>query len=139
MHIENLTIEYLKQKYASGETTPQDLAEYLINKSERYREKNIWIYPLSKEEISLYTSKLKFEEIKTKPLWGIPFVIKDNIDLAGIPTTAACEAFTYIPKDNATVVETSHSGWSNTSWQSQYGPICNRTSWYTLSRQVGSV
>ena len=39
------------------------------------------------------------------PLLGIPFVIKDNIDLAGVPTTAACPGFAYTPTESATVVE----------------------------------
>ena len=40
-----------------------------------------------------------------KPLWGIPFAVKDNIDAAGLPTTAACPAFAYTAKVSATVVE----------------------------------
>ncbi|MDX2156945.1 MAG: allophanate hydrolase [Hyphomicrobiaceae bacterium] len=39
------------------------------------------------------------------PLWGLPFAIKDNIDLAGVPTTAACPAYAYVPRQSATVVE----------------------------------
>ena len=39
------------------------------------------------------------------PLWGVPFVVKDNIDLAGAPTTAACPAFTTHPRQSATVVQ----------------------------------
>ncbi|WP_442580961.1 allophanate hydrolase [Mesorhizobium sp. ASY16-5R] len=39
-----------------------------------------------------------------KPLWGIPFAVKDNIDVAGMPTTAACPAFAYSPDRDATVV-----------------------------------
>ena len=39
------------------------------------------------------------------PLYGIPFAIKDNIDLAGIPTTAACPAFAYTPQRSAHVVQ----------------------------------
>ena len=105
MHIENLTIEYLKTQFKSGLLTPQALAEYLIHKSEQFSAKNIWIYQLSKVEIGKYTSKLRLQEVDLKPLWGIPFVIKDNIDLAGIPTTAACETFSYLPSENAAVVE----------------------------------
>ena len=39
------------------------------------------------------------------PLYGVPFAVKDNIDVAGIPTTAACPAFEYLPPANAFVVE----------------------------------
>ena len=40
-----------------------------------------------------------------KPLFGVPFVVKDNIDVAGLPTTAACAAFAYLPERSAFVVE----------------------------------
>ena len=39
------------------------------------------------------------------PLYGIPFAVKDNIDVAGMPTTAACPAFSYVPERSATAVE----------------------------------
>ncbi|WP_214472143.1 allophanate hydrolase [Mesorhizobium sp. dw_380] len=39
-----------------------------------------------------------------KPLWGIPFAVKDNIDVAGMPTTAACAEYTYWPEKDAAVV-----------------------------------
>ncbi|KXU33758.1 allophanate hydrolase [Sphingobium sp. 22B] len=39
------------------------------------------------------------------PLAGVPFAVKDNIDVQGLDTTAACPAFTYRPKASATVVE----------------------------------
>ena len=40
----------------------------------------------------------------SKPLWGVPFAVKDNIDVAGMPTTAACPDFAYMPAKDATVV-----------------------------------
>lgn len=39
------------------------------------------------------------------PLAGVPFAVKDNIDVAGLDTTAACPAFAYRPERTATVVE----------------------------------
>ena len=40
-----------------------------------------------------------------RPLFGAPFVVKDNIDVSGLPTTAACPAFAYRPEKSAFVVE----------------------------------
>jgi allophanate hydrolase len=39
------------------------------------------------------------------PLWGVPFAVKDNIDVAGMPTTAACPEFAYTPSVSAPVVD----------------------------------
>jgi allophanate hydrolase len=41
---------------------------------------------------------------EARPLWGIPFAVKDNIDCAGLPTTAACPAFAYDAEEDAYVV-----------------------------------
>ena len=49
--------------------------------------------------------RLQAEGPEGKPLWGVPFVVKDNIDVAGLPTTAACPAFAYTPARSAYVVE----------------------------------
>lgn len=40
----------------------------------------------------------------SRPLWGVPFAVKDNIDVAGMPTTAACPAWSYMPKGDAFAV-----------------------------------
>jgi allophanate hydrolase len=42
---------------------------------------------------------------ETLALAGVPFAVKDNIDVAGLPTSAACPAFAYAPERSATVVE----------------------------------
>lgn len=42
---------------------------------------------------------------ETLPLAGVPFAVKDNIDVGALPTTAGCPAFAYTPERSATVVE----------------------------------
>jgi allophanate hydrolase len=39
------------------------------------------------------------------PLWGVPFATKDNVDVAGMPTTAACPTFSYTPTQSAPAVQ----------------------------------
>src|SRR5262249_51459879 len=39
------------------------------------------------------------------PLFGVPFAVKDNIDIAGYPTTAGCPGFAYTAQRSAPVVE----------------------------------
>ena len=39
-----------------------------------------------------------------RPFWGVPFAVKDNVDVAGLPTTAACPAFAYMPSEHAPAV-----------------------------------
>lgn len=44
-------------------------------------------------------------ESNTGPLWGVPAAIKDNVDVAGVRTTAACPAFSYTPAESAPAVK----------------------------------
>ena len=66
---------------------------------------NIWITPPSMDVIQPYLDRLASFDPADAPLWGIPFAIKDNIDLAGVPTTAGCAEYAYTPAEHAGVVE----------------------------------
>lgn len=44
-------------------------------------------------------------DVSRLPLYGVPIAVKDNIDLAGLPTTCACPEFAYMPERSATVVQ----------------------------------
>ncbi|MCR5494014.1 MAG: allophanate hydrolase [Treponema sp.] len=101
---EKLTIEWISSCYQSGELNPLELVEEIIQRSQKYTEKNIWIVPPQMELIKPYIEKLGKTSTQ-KPLWGIPFAIKDNIDLENVPTTAACPDYAYTPKSSASVVQ----------------------------------
>ena len=66
---------------------------------------NAWIYVLSDAELKPMLERLDDRRDEGLPLYGVPFAIKDNIDLAGICTTAGCPEFAYVPKENAYVVD----------------------------------
>lgn len=99
------SISQLKELYRQGEVTPQQVIEAIIAQAEAEREMNIWITPPKMDVIAQYLERLPACSFEQYPLWGMPFAIKDNIDLAGVPTTAACPDFEYIPGQHATVVE----------------------------------
>lgn len=99
-----LTFTWIKNSYRQGSLTPLELTEEIIKRTENYKEYNIWIVKPDKEQIMKYIQKLP-EYREEYPLWGIPFAIKDNIDLADVPTTAACREYAYMPTEDATVVK----------------------------------
>lgn len=101
----NLTISHLQQAYRDKQLTPRKLVEQIIERSADHAEHNIWIYQLSLAELEPYLEYLQTKSVDELPLYGVPFAIKDNIDLAGVPTTAACVEFTYTPDESAFVVE----------------------------------
>lgn len=101
----NLTISHLKSAYRSKSLTPEKLVEDILQRCAQFDDHNIWIHLLSREELQPYIDNLQDKDIDELPLYGIPFAIKDNIDLAGIATTAACPAFAYVPEKSAFVVE----------------------------------
>jgi allophanate hydrolase len=100
-----ITINEIRTKYLSGNLTPEQLMESIREKSKMYEDRNIWIHILSAKEQKKWLQELSQKPIDTHPLWGIPFAIKDNIDLAGIATTAACPDFSYVPEKSAFVVQ----------------------------------
>ena len=61
-----------------------------------------WIHIVSQTELNAQIATLTSPS--EQPLFGIPFVVKDNIDVAGLPTTAACPAYSYTAERDATTV-----------------------------------
>ncbi|MGV2981665.1 allophanate hydrolase [Camelimonas sp. ID_303_24] len=64
----------------------------------------ISVTPLAAVETMLAAARRRLAAGADLPLYGVPFAVKDNIDVAGLPTTAACPAFAYTPAVSATAV-----------------------------------
>jgi allophanate hydrolase len=100
-----LDIASLRDRYRAGQLTPAALIEALWPKLDADDAHNVWIHRLSNEQLLGFARALEGKDPGSLPLYGIPFAIKDNIDLAGVPTTAACPAFAYTPQRSAAVVQ----------------------------------
>lgn len=100
-----MTIVSLLAAYQSGNSTPRSIVEDLLRRLRSDADQAIFIHLLTDSEMEPYLAALDGKDPGSLPLYGVPFAIKDNIDLAGIPTTAACPDFAYTPERSATVVE----------------------------------
>ena len=101
----NLAIAHLQAQYRDGSLRPSDLARQLDAEIGEANSHNIWIRRLTLDEMLVYAENLEGNDPAKLPLYGIPFAIKDNIDLAGVPTTAGCPDFAFVPQKSATVVQ----------------------------------
>jgi allophanate hydrolase len=102
---ESLDLQSLAQRYRTGTTTPEAVVRDIYARIEAYGDPALWIYLLPMDEVLERAKSLEGTDPEKLPLYGVPFAIKDNLDLAGVPTTAGCPAYAYIPERSATVVE----------------------------------
>jgi allophanate hydrolase len=106
MNTSNLQLDTLRAAYRSGAQSPRQLILQLREKAAALNpDYNVFIHLLSEAELEPYLSALEQRSLEELPLYGVPFALKDNIDLAGIPTTAGCPAFAYTPERSATLIE----------------------------------
>lgn len=99
-----MTIQAIHEAYLSGATTPDELLNSCLEVASSDTH-NVWISTLTPLQLQGYIDRLKNRSPTNLPLYGIPFAIKDNIDLVDLPTTAACPDYAYQPTKNAFVVE----------------------------------
>src|SRR6478609_4954082 len=100
------TIDELTQAYRTADSTPSDVIDDLLGRIAERGDDGAWISTVEPSELILRAKQLEAHPDPTGlPLYGIPFGVKDSIDVAGVPTTLACPDYAYVPDRTAPVVQ----------------------------------
>jgi allophanate hydrolase len=107
-----MTIIDTHAAYLGGTSTPSGCIEQVLARIAAADRPEIWISRVDDDALRAQARALDAvlavegaAALARLPLLGIPFAVKDNIDVAGMPTTAACAAFAYVPDQSAPVVD----------------------------------
>lgn len=105
-----LTIADLRRAYLGGETDPVEVIDRLFERIAAEDGREAWIHLRDRHAVHADAAACVAllrdpAAVAARPLLGVPFAVKDNIDVAGLPTTAACPAFEHDADETAAVVK----------------------------------
>jgi allophanate hydrolase len=103
----DLGIHNLRAAYRAGTLTCRMVIDEVLARIAAAGDDKVWISrfpdPQLREAASVMDARRA--EFENLPLYGVPFAVKDNIDIAGLATTAACPGYAYRPQTSAKVVQ----------------------------------
>jgi allophanate hydrolase len=98
------TIASLVAAHRSGARSPEQTVARSFARIREHNDPALFITLRAEEDALAEARALAAQDAADRPLLGIPVAVKDNIDVVGLPTTAACPAFAYQPGKDATVI-----------------------------------
>jgi len=98
---DTLNLDAVAVAYRTGRATPGSLIKDILSRISERGDDHVWICRVSGEELIARAHWLEVEGQGNLALYGVPFAVKDNIDVEGYPTTAGCPAYSYIAKETA--------------------------------------
>ncbi|TVQ38965.1 MAG: allophanate hydrolase [Geminicoccaceae bacterium] len=100
---DGLDLTTLAAAYAAG-VAPIDVVDAVLRASTARGDDHVWIGGVLADRARQAAHRLAERDPRTLPLYGVPFALKDNIDVQGLTTTAACPGFAYTATATAPVV-----------------------------------
>ncbi|KAK3367820.1 glutamyl-tRNA amidotransferase subunit A [Podospora didyma] len=102
-------IDELVSRYKKGSISPAEVVNFVFDRIEKYKSVDpaVWIHLEPREKVLEAAEKLasRYSGKPLPPLFGVPFSVKDTIDVNGIPTTAACPQYAYTATFSAPAVQ----------------------------------
>jgi allophanate hydrolase len=98
----SLDLTTLERLYAANTLKPSDVVRAVYRRLDQFD--HVWIARTPQGQALARAAEVE-RTCRGRPLYGLPFAVKDNIDVADMPTTAACKEFAYKPTRSATVVD----------------------------------
>lgn len=95
------TVQDWQHAYQNNNIQLSDLIEYVAGLN---NDDHAWISIATAAQLQAQIDALTGADSASLPLYGVPFAVKDNIDVAGFYTTAACKEAAYLATADATAV-----------------------------------
>ena len=99
----SLDLSTLRAAYDAGET-PSAILDRVCDRIEEAGLRPVWISLVPREAVQARAREIERGDRTKMPLYGTPFAVKDNMDVADMETTAGCPSYAYMPSETATVV-----------------------------------
>src|SRR5690606_15493290 len=103
----SLQIPQLLAGYRSAAYGPVAVVQEVLDRIREHDDEAAWTHRVSEDDLYRRAAWLEAnrDQLDSLPLYGVPFSVKDNLDVAGIPTTCGCAAYPRLPEHHATSVQ----------------------------------
>jgi allophanate hydrolase len=98
------TVAAIVAAHRAGTMTPAQTVARSYARIRDYNDPAVFISLRDEKDALAEAEALTKKDAAQLPLYGVPVAVKDNIDAQGLPTTAACPAFSYSPAHDSTAV-----------------------------------
>ena len=103
----SLDFKTLRSRYRSGSLRPSQVVSHVLDRIEERGDDGVWTYVAPRADVLARAAALEEvpPETEALPLYGLPFSVKDCIDIADVPTTCACPELAYTARATNPVIQ----------------------------------